>query len=92
MRNEKMNKRKAFYILLAILISAAIWYFVDEFGNGGGPYLVEQKVTDIPIEYISEDTLTDRGLMLLKECQRAAVHQPDHRPYLPGGQACRHTA
>ena len=67
MRNEKMNKRKAFYILLAILISAAIWYFVDEFGNGGGPYLVEQKVTDIPIEYISEDTLTDRGLMLLQD-------------------------
>ena len=63
MRNEKMNKRKAFYILLAILISAAIWYFVDEFGNGGGPYLVEQKVTDIPIEYISEDTLTDRCLL-----------------------------
>lgn len=67
MRNEKMNKRKAFYILLAILISAALWYFVDEFGNGGGPYLVEQKVTDIPIDYISEDTLTDRGLMLLQD-------------------------
>ena len=32
---------------------------MDEFGNNGGPFLVEQKVTDIPIEYISEDTLTD---------------------------------
>ena len=67
MRNEKMNKRKAFYILLAILISAAIWYFVDEFRNGGGPCVLEPKVTDIPIEYISEDTLTDRGLMLLQD-------------------------
>lgn len=67
MRNEKMNRRKVLYILLAVLISSAIWFYVDEFGNNGGARLVEQKVTDIPIEYISEDTLTDRGLMLLKD-------------------------
>lgn len=67
MGNKKMSKRKAFYILLAILVSAAIWFYVDEFGNNGSARLVEQKVTDIPIEYISEDTLTDRGLMLLKD-------------------------
>ena len=67
MRNEKTNRRKVLYILLAVLISSAIWFYVDEFGNNGGARLVEQKVTDIPIEYISEDTLTDRGLMLLKD-------------------------
>ena len=67
MQNEKMNHRKILYILLSILIAAAVWAFVDEFGNNGAPFLVEQKVTDIPIEYISEDTLTDRGLMLLKD-------------------------
>lgn len=67
MGNEQANKRKALYILLSILIATAVWAFVDEFGNNGGPFLVEQKVTDIPIEYISEDTLTDRGLMLLRD-------------------------
>ena len=67
MRNEKMNKRKAFYILLAILVSAAVWVFVDEIGNNGGPFLVDVKITGIPVEYTSEDTLTDRGLMLLKD-------------------------
>ena len=67
MGNKKMNRRKAFYILVAILVSAAIWFYVDEFGNNGSARLVEQKVTDIPIEYTSEDTLTDRGLMLLKD-------------------------
>ena len=67
MRNEKMSKRKVLYVLLAIFVSAAIWFYVDEFGNNGGPRMVEQKVTDIPIEYLSEDTLTDRGLMLLQD-------------------------
>ncbi len=67
MQNEKMNRRKAFYILLAILASVAIWFYVDEFGNNGSARLVETKITDIPIEYTSEDTLSDRGLMLLKD-------------------------
>ena len=49
MRNEKMNKRKAFYILLAILVSAAVWVFVDEIGNNGGPFLVDVKITSIPM-------------------------------------------
>ena len=73
MGNKKMSKRKAFYILLAILVSAAIWFYVDEFGNNGSARLVEQKVTDIPIEYISEDTLTDRGLMLLKDGTKETI-------------------
>ena len=29
MGNKKMNRRKAFYILVAILVSAAIWFYVD---------------------------------------------------------------
>ena len=67
MQNEKMSTRKILYILLSVLIAAAVWFYVDEFGNNGGARLVEQKITDIPIEYTSEDTLTDRGLMLLKD-------------------------
>ena len=67
MQNEKVNTRKVLYILLSVLIAAAVWFYVDEFGNNGGARLVEEKITDIPIEYTSEDTLTDRGLMLLKD-------------------------
>lgn len=67
MRNEKTNKWKVLYILLSVLIAAATWFFVDGYGNNGGPFLVNQKITNIPIEYTSEDTLTDRGLMLLKD-------------------------
>ena len=67
MQNEKMSRRKVLYILLSVLIAAAVWFYVDEFGNNGGARLVEQRITDIPIEYTSEDTLTDRGLMLLKD-------------------------
>ena len=61
MQNEKVNTRKVLYILLSVLIAAAVWFYVDEFGNNGGARLVEEKVTDIPIEYTSEDTLADRG-------------------------------
>lgn len=67
MQNEKLNRRKIFYMFLALLAAVAIWFYVDEFGNNGTARLVEEKITDIPIEYTSEDTLSDRGLMLLKD-------------------------
>ena len=65
MQNEK-NPRRALYILLSVLIALAIWIYVDEFGNNGGARLVKQEVTDIPIEYIGEEMLADRGLMLIE--------------------------
>ena len=67
MQNEKISTRKVLYILLPVLIAAAVWFYVDEFGNNGEARLVEERITDIPIEYTSEGTLTDRGLMLLKD-------------------------
>lgn len=65
--DEKKNPKKVIYILLAVLVSVAIWFYVDEFGNNGGPRLVEQEVTGIPIEYLNESLLADRGLMLLDD-------------------------
>ncbi len=67
MQSEGRRKQKMVYILLALLLAAAVWLFVDLFGNNGGPRLVEQKISEIPITYIGEAGLADRGLMLLPE-------------------------
>ena len=68
MKNEEMTPRKAFYIALSILLAAIVWFYVDQTsGPNGGPQTRERTITDIPIEYTGEASLTDRGLMLLEE-------------------------
>ena len=66
MENESKSPRKVVYILLSLLIAIGFWMYVDENGNNGSPRVVEQKVTEIPIEYIGESQLSERGLMLLE--------------------------
>lgn len=74
MQSEKNSKRKALYLLLAILVAAGIWYFVDEKGNNGSYYPSEREIKGIPITYTDVDTvLADRGLMLLEEGTDATV-------------------
>ncbi len=73
MNGEKMGRRKAFYIALSVLVACAIWLFVDMTSNNGTPRLVERTITDIPIEYTGESSLTDRGLMLLEEGTDATI-------------------
>lgn len=64
MQSEKNSKRKVMYLLLAILVAVAIWFFVDETSNR----LTERVITGIPITYTNVDTtLADRGFMLLDE-------------------------
>ena len=63
--NDELKKRKGVYLLLAVLAAVALWVYVDEFGNNGGPYETEVVITDIPITFVGEDGLADRGLMLL---------------------------
>ena len=67
MENRKIAAAKALYLLLALAIAVSIWVYVDEFGNGGGPFSARQEVTDIPIEYTGEEALAARGLMLLED-------------------------
>lgn len=67
MQSENSSKRKILSILLALVVAATVWVYVDEFGNNGGHFLTEKTFTDIPIRYIREDDLTERGLMLLEE-------------------------
>ena len=68
-----MRNRKLLYILLALLVAVAMWLYVDMFGNNGSPMDAETTVTDIPITYVGQDELADRGLMLMKEGTTALV-------------------
>ena len=65
--NEEMKKRNSLYLLLAFLVAVSVWVYVDEFGNDGNPRETETTITDIPIVYVGEENLADRGLMLLPE-------------------------
>lgn len=63
--NDELKKRKGLYLLLAIVVAVSIWVYVDEFGNDGKPRETERTITDIPITYVGEESLADRGLMML---------------------------
>nr|WP_325229239.1 CdaR family protein [uncultured Oscillibacter sp.] len=63
MENEKAGRRKVVYLLLAVLVACGIWLYVD-LSSG---QTVTQEYLDIPIEYLYESTLTDRGLMLVED-------------------------
>lgn len=65
--NEELKNRKSLYILLSFLVAISIWIYVDEFGNDGKPRETETTITDIPIVYVGEENLADRGLMMLPE-------------------------
>ena len=72
MKHELKNQ-KIPYILLALLVAVVFWLFVDEFGNNGQARSVLSTITDIPITYVGEDDLADRGLMLVDEGTSATV-------------------
>ena len=67
MENEKRSSRKGFYMVLAILVALVMWLFVNLGGVNDTPRTTTQWYRDIPIEYVREQTLTDKGLMLLEE-------------------------
>lgn len=74
MQSEKGGKRKILYVLLAILVAAGIWYYVDENGNNGSYYPCDREIKGVPITYTNVDTvLADRGLMLLEDGTDATV-------------------
>lgn len=73
MENEKRSFRKVIYMVLAILVSLVMWLFVNLGGGNGSPRTTTQWYTDIPIEYIRENTLTDKGLMLLEDSTDTTV-------------------
>lgn len=57
---EQNNGRKIFYIIISILVSVFVWFYVNY------TEVVTLSVNEVPVEFINEDTtLADRGLMLL---------------------------
>lgn len=66
---EEHNKKtpKGLYLLVAFVVAAGIWFFVDLYGNNGGAFSAQQRITGIPIEYNGRQELEERGLMLLEE-------------------------
>lgn len=68
MENEKTGRRRAVYVLLSILVAAGIWLYADlTSGPNGTPQTKTREFLDIPIEYLYENNLTDRGLMLVED-------------------------
>ncbi len=68
MENEKIGRRRVVYVLLSILVAAGIWLYADlTSGPNGTPQTQTREFLEIPIEYLYESTLTDRGLMLVDE-------------------------
>lgn len=61
-----MNKNpklwNVLYLILAIVIAAGVWFYVDE----NSDRTVSVTVTDIPIEYTNQASLADNGLMLVE--------------------------
>lgn len=67
MENEKTGRRKALYVLLAVLVAVGIWLYADlTSGPNGTPQTKTREFLEIPIEYLYESALTDRGLMLVE--------------------------
>lgn len=59
---EQNKQRKAFYIVISILISAFIWFYVSYSES------VTVSVDNVPVDFLNEETtLAERGLMVLDE-------------------------
>lgn len=68
--HENMRNRRGLYLLLALLVSIALWIFVDMFSDTQNP---ETTISDVPIVYVGEDELADAGLMLVDDGTTATV-------------------
>lgn len=59
---EKNKSRKAMQIVIAVLVTLALWIYMEVYVSPP----VTVKVNDIPVEFTNEDTiLAENGLMLL---------------------------
>ncbi len=68
MENERAGHRRIVYLLLSVLVAAGIWLYADlTSGPNSTPKTVTKEFEAIPIEFLYESTLTDRGLMLVEE-------------------------
>lgn len=72
--NGRTGRRKFVYLLLSILVACGIWLYADlTSGPNDSPRTVTKEFEDIPIEFLYENTLTDRGLMLAEDGTDRAI-------------------
>ena len=57
--SKNRNLWNLLYLILAIVVAAGIWFYVDEHSDR----TVSVTVTDIPIEYTNQASLADNGLI-----------------------------
>jgi len=66
--NEKKGRRRFLYVLLSILVACGVWLYADlTSGPNGTPRPKTREFPEVPIEFLYESTLADRGLMLVEE-------------------------
>ena len=53
------NGRRAFYIIVSVLIAFLVWFYVNNTSS------VELSVDDIPVEFLNESSLANKGLVLI---------------------------
>ena len=53
------NGRKAFYIIVSILIAFLVWFYLNNTAS------VELSANDIPVEFLNESSLANKGLVLI---------------------------
>ena len=59
---EMSNRRKWLFIVVSVLLAFLIWFYIDS--SEGNPVTI--TVTDVPIEFLNEETsLANKGLMLV---------------------------
>ena len=74
MESGKTGRRRIIYLLLSILVASGIWLYADlTSGPNGTPRTITREFQEIPIEFLYESTLTDRGLMLVEEGSDLAI-------------------
>lgn len=68
MEDRMTGRHKFVYLVLSVLVACGIWLYADlTSGPNDSPRSVTKEFEDIPIEFLYENTLTDRGLMLSEE-------------------------
>lgn len=66
---KKILDSKALYIFLSIVISIALWFYVTSLDGNE----MDQTIRNIPITFVGEDILEERGLMIVSKTPTASV-------------------
>ena len=66
---KKILDSKILYMLLSVIIAIFLWFYVTSLDG----YEEEQTIRNIPISFVGEDVLAERGLMIVGNAPTATV-------------------